>query len=796
MDRPADAGGCALSTTSPGQPNGTPQPVSSRFTYTGARRTLVGLLACCLAIAPLRQLFTDWAWLLDAWLMMAITVVPAAALRTRWQPRAAHLLPGLMLAVMVLTARYVPDHAVGGVLPLHGAWIDIGELAREVGDTIRDGAAPLPSTGPVRMMLSAQLALLAVAVDLLAVVARRPALAGIPFLLIFTLSGAIPREPVGWLWFALSAVGYLLLLASDTRDELARWGRIMPRASGSRSSAVQALSGRRIGVIAIVLAVCVPLVIPMRTGNIVADVLHRTSGGDGLGNGRGIGIDAFASLRGKLNRPKPANLFTVQARPSQGHQPFYLRQDVLDRFTGKGWAHTDNGTTEALTDSVYSQLPSIFRSQLPSADYEARITIDQLGGNAVVLQSANRVEGLSDKYRWSPRNQLVVGNGVGEGDSYTEQVSEPQPSVTQLQVAERESNTDEFARWLDLPDVPAQVRAQVNTITADTFGPYAKARAISDFFANPNNNFVYSLQTKEGDSGSDLVDFLTNRVGFCQQYAAAMGVMLRIAGVPARVVLGYTHPPLDGDGKFVVTTNDAHAWVEAYFGTVGWVPFDPTPLTGADAGRAVTLGWAPHPNANSTATPTDPNARNSDQPSGQPQASSGAVGRGSGRSSSGGLLGWPFWSAIVVLLVLIVVGLLPALIRWLRHRRRLRAAVDPAHGPDPLWAELADTAVDLGYVWSPVRTPRQVVSWLARDGVSGPADESLRSLAGAVETARYAGPGVATEVATEDLVDDLRQVSDSLRSRRTRGERIKARLMPASLGWFNGRWPFGGGRAH
>ena len=71
--------------------------------------------------------------------------------------------------------------------------------------------------------------------------------------------------------------------------------------------------------------------------------------------------------------------------------------------------------------------------------------------------------------------------------------------------------------------------------------PYDQARALNDYFRDGENGFSYSLSTKAGDSGNDLVDFLTNRTGYCQQYAAAMGIMLRVAGIPARVVLGYTH---------------------------------------------------------------------------------------------------------------------------------------------------------------------------------------------------------------------------------------------------------------
>jgi hypothetical protein len=117
----------------------------------------------------------------------------------------------------------------------------------------------------------------------------------------------------------------------------------------------------------------------------------------------------------------------------------------------------------------------------------------------------------------------------------------------------------------------------------------------------------------------------------------------------------------------------------------------------------------------------------------------------------------------------------------------LRAA---ARDPDPLWRELADTAVDLGYVWSPVRTPRQVVTWLRREAVDGDAEQALRTLAGAVERSRYAAPGDGSGNRT--LVAELRRVEVSLRSTRSGWERTRARLLPLSLGWTR----LGGRRRH
>ena len=117
----------------------------------GARRTMAGLAASALSVLPLSETFTDWAWLPPVWIGMFLAIGPAALLRTRWAPRGIHLLPGLALALIYLTARFVPHHAWGGVIPLRGAWLDVAAMNSQFRDTIRDGSAPLQSTEPVRM---------------------------------------------------------------------------------------------------------------------------------------------------------------------------------------------------------------------------------------------------------------------------------------------------------------------------------------------------------------------------------------------------------------------------------------------------------------------------------------------------------------------------------------------------------------------------------------------------------------------------------------------------------------------
>jgi hypothetical protein len=108
--------------------------------------------------------------------------------------------------------------------------------------------------------------------------------------------------------------------------------------------------------------------------------------------------------------------------------------------------------------------------------------------------------------------------------------------------------------------------------------PYAAVLALESWLRQ-RGGFTYDEQPPRV-TGPPLVEFVTRtKAGYCQHYAGAMAVMLRMLGIPARVAVGFTSGTLD-DGKWVVTDHEAHAWVEVWFAGEGWVPFDPTPGRG------------------------------------------------------------------------------------------------------------------------------------------------------------------------------------------------------------------------
>jgi hypothetical protein len=112
-------------------------------------------------------------------------------------------------------------------------------------------------------------------------------------------------------------------------------------------------------------------------------------------------------------------------------------------------------------------------------------------------------------------------------------------------------------------------------IVGTTTDPYGIALAVEKYL---RGRFVYSLEPPLTGFTSPYAAFLfRTRTGYCQHFAGAMAALLRFNGVPARVAVGFSPGKRAKDGTFSVARTDAHAWVEAYFPGVGWVPFDPTP---------------------------------------------------------------------------------------------------------------------------------------------------------------------------------------------------------------------------
>jgi hypothetical protein len=107
-------------------------------------------------------------------------------------------------------------------------------------------------------------------------------------------------------------------------------------------------------------------------------------------------------------------------------------------------------------------------------------------------------------------------------------------------------------------------------------GELAVVQRVENFLQR-EGRFHYT--TEVGAPGIEpLMEFLfQTHQGYCQHFAGAAALLLRVAGVPTRVAVGFATGEQVDHNTWAVRDEDAHAWIEVYFPGVGWVPFNPTP---------------------------------------------------------------------------------------------------------------------------------------------------------------------------------------------------------------------------
>jgi hypothetical protein len=152
----------------------------------------------------------------------------------------------------------------------------------------------------------------------------------------------------------------------------------------------------------------------------------------------------------------------------------------------------------------------------------------------------------------------------------------PTPPPAAVRLAGTNYSASVLEAYLQLPPLDPRIPELARQIGARGDTPYDKARAIEIYL---RSHYGYTLDLTGPPPADPLAYFLfQKRAGHCEYFAAAMTVMVRSLGIPARYVNGFqTGEYNDVGGDFVVRASDAHSWVEVYFPTYGWLTFDPTP---------------------------------------------------------------------------------------------------------------------------------------------------------------------------------------------------------------------------
>lgn len=143
------------------------------------------------------------------------------------------------------------------------------------------------------------------------------------------------------------------------------------------------------------------------------------------------------------------------------------------------------------------------------------------------------------------------------------------------EIPEKDLRSRERKTMLEVPaSVSPAVRELVRSWLAANPDPSAVIKSALQFF---RSSFRYSLSPGEYKK-TDLDEFLfRRRVGFCEHYAASFATLMRLAGIPSRVVVGYLGGEYNEFGQFLlVRQSDAHAWCEVWLPEKGWQRVDPT----------------------------------------------------------------------------------------------------------------------------------------------------------------------------------------------------------------------------
>lgn len=287
-----------------------------------------------------------------------------------------------------------------------------------------------------------------------------------------------------------------------------------------------------------------------------------------------VELGSFGAIQTDSGIVMRVRLATVRPEDAQG-LPLRWRGVAFDRFDGAAWMTGGSERVQAkrsLGGLVVFATPSGTGRLL-----RQEITLEPIGTDVVF--AAPRLMQVLGPF---PRLFADGGGTVSTQSPRAGRVT--YWAVSQLEAAEPSTLGGPSGgypaaireTYLQLPPLAPRVRALAEGLARGARGPYEVVRRVE---AHLREGYRYSLDLQRDTRYDPLEDFLfVQRAGNCEYFAASMAVLLRAAGVPARVVNGFQRGEWNEYGGYLaVRQRDAHSWVEVYFPRTGWITFDPSP---------------------------------------------------------------------------------------------------------------------------------------------------------------------------------------------------------------------------
>ena len=322
--------------------------------------------------------------------------------------------------------------------------------------------------------------------------------------------------------------------------------------------------------------------------------------GDAGSLGGTVGYPGFTDTLDTSVRGDLGNEIVMRVRAPE---PAFWRGQTFTSFDGRVWT-VDSDTGPRRDGPVIDVAPTLGDAIGPTVRTEEFVqtyTIESDLPN-LVFAASRPTQVIFDGSLWTrPDGALWSDVTLSSGSVYTVVSERPQVTAGDLRAQgdvgalfdgfRQTSGGARVERFLELPASTTQRTIDLATdlrtpgeSTYDTILAYERWLGA---------NTEYDLDAPVPAEGADAVDdfLFESQLGFCEQIASTLTVMLRSQGVPARLATGYVPGQRDRvSGVWNVRGSDAHAWVEVLFPQTGWQPFDPTasvPLSGDVDGGTV-----------------------------------------------------------------------------------------------------------------------------------------------------------------------------------------------------------------
>lgn len=275
----------------------------------------------------------------------------------------------------------------------------------------------------------------------------------------------------------------------------------------------------------------------------------------------------------------------IEGDKSGRHPDLLWRGVALNNFDGTSWSNNDRQTLLPRLPDGRFIVPrpedlNASGSATSTNKLRYRVLLEALGTNVMFL--APRTQTIEGAYSILTTDD---GGAVYDLDRnhppglYEADSDLQQTSPEELRSAYHSPPSLLNRKYLQLPPLDPRIADLARQITASTTNDYDRSVAIESYL---RSRYGYTLQLGTTVPKDPLAYFLfERRQGHCEYFASSMAVMLRVLGIPSRVVNGFrTGEFNDITSQYLVRMRNAHSWVEAYFPGYGWIGFDPTPGDG------------------------------------------------------------------------------------------------------------------------------------------------------------------------------------------------------------------------